>query len=118
MPTNAPEVSLSTDFQTCSIARSVLRQIASLHHRPPCFFALIGDTHGFPGDALRMANVFCGPLPSKYRALKFGFLPVPNSKRSVSVVYESRGQNRGPNALDGGGFRGLRLSSAAGAIIL
>jgi len=64
MPTNAPEVSLSTDFQTCSIARSVLRQIASLHHRPPCFFALIGDTHGFPGDALRMANVLCGPLPS------------------------------------------------------
>jgi hypothetical protein len=24
----------------------------------------IGGAHGFPGNALRMANVFCGPLPS------------------------------------------------------
>ena len=28
------------------------------------FFAFIGGTHGFPSDALRMANVLCGPLLS------------------------------------------------------
>ena len=28
------------------------------------FFAFIGGTHGFPGDALRMRNVFCRALPS------------------------------------------------------
>ena len=28
------------------------------------FVTFIGGTHGFPGNALRMANVFCGPLPS------------------------------------------------------
>src|SRR5262249_52268903 len=61
MPTNAPEVSLSTDFQTCLIAGSVLRQIASLHHRSP--FSLPSSWAQMDFQAMRFGWLTCCAAP-------------------------------------------------------
>src|SRR5215468_3772197 len=82
MPTNALEVSLPTDFQTCLIAGSVLPQIARFAPSFGFFFTFIGGTHGFPGNALRMADVLCGPLPS----LLMDQIQITESRLSAGLV--------------------------------
>jgi hypothetical protein len=56
-------VSLSTDFHAPLTAGRVFRQIA-----PAPFFAFLpafaGGTHGFPSDAIRLADVLCGAFPA------------------------------------------------------
>src|SRR5215471_4621664 len=52
MSTNAAEVSLSTDFQTCLIAGSVFPQIARLHQRSP--FSLPSSVAHIDLQAMRL----------------------------------------------------------------
>src|SRR5580700_560575 len=64
MSTKAPEVSLSTDFQTCLMVGSVFCQLARLHHFSPfCLPSLV--THiDFHDNPVWLVDVFCGSLPS------------------------------------------------------
>jgi len=64
IPTNASDVSLSTDFHACLMAGSVLPQIARLHPLFAFLPAFAGSTHGFPGDAIRLADVLGGAFPA------------------------------------------------------
>src|SRR5262249_3122416 len=90
MLTNAPEVILSTDFHRRLIAGSVLPQIARLHQRSP--FSLPSSVAHMDLQAMRFGWLTCSAAPChpcwwiKYRSLKVGFLPVPNSNSSASVA--------------------------------
>jgi len=50
------------------------------------FFTFIGGTHGFPGNAVRMADVLCGPLPS----LLMDQIEITESRFSAGLVLKQQ----------------------------
>ena len=61
---NAPEVTLSTDFQTRLMVRKRISPDGALAPFHALFLAFVGLAHGLPGDPFRMARVFRRSLPS------------------------------------------------------
>jgi hypothetical protein len=63
IPTNASDVSLSTDFHACLMAGSVFRQIARLHHFSP--FSLPSLVAHMDFQAMRSGWLMCSAAPSQ-----------------------------------------------------
>src|SRR4029077_12134715 len=90
IPTNASDVSFSTDFHAPLTAGSVLPQIARLHHFSP--FSLPSLVAHIDFQAMRLGWLRCSAAPSqpcrwiRWSSFKSGLLCVPHTKIMPSLM--------------------------------